>query len=64
MLLIPVSETLTVDCGTLIFENANKNGTRGISVKFRSNLGRILIKKFDLIERIGKCLFLDTAVLV
>ena len=39
--LIQVSETLTLDCGTLIFENVDENGTRGISFKFRS---RILIK--------------------
>ena len=37
-LLFQVSETLTLDCGTLIFENADKNGSREISVKFRSRL--------------------------
>ena len=59
-LLILVSETLTLDCGTLIFENADKNGTRGISVKFRS---RILIKiRFNL-EKCKISFFLDTAML-
>ena len=45
MVLFQVSETLTLDFGTLIFKNAAKNGTRGISVKFRfRKMIEILIK--------------------